>query len=526
MSRFSRRLARLLTWRPRLSVTARIAIGVASLTIALLVVLDLAFRIFPNDETQLRAVRERSAVDLGVQISVMLRSEQAKTAMGDMLQQVVTAMPDVDSIGVRRSDGMLVAATPGHEEHWVRPPHGESTLTNVIVPLLTQGQAWGSVEVHYKPLQRSAAYIWLHTPLTITVLGVSTLGLLLYFVYLKRVLKHLDPSEAVPERVRAAFNTLTEGLLVIDRRGYILLANDSFMSMCPERRLVGHPIDDVGWLDGALSKNASDPPWLQVMKTRQPILRMSTKLAGKNGEARHALLNFSAICDASGTARGCLLTLDDVTELDSINSQLRDTLAELQNSQEKVERQNEELQKLARIDPLTGCLNRRAFFANADELFAHALAHKQPLTCLMTDIDKFKSFNDDHGHTVGDAVLQQVARLLGLPMRPQDLLCRYGGEEFCILLPGFTLNEGASLAESIRGSIENEAGMSIATMQRLRITSSFGVAELHEGDTPDLRHLIERADRRLYIAKNTGRNRVCATGGEAAADASKGRAAA
>jgi hypothetical protein len=121
MSRFSRRLARLLTWRPRLSVTARIAIGVASLTIALLVVLDLAFRIFPNDETQLRAVRERSAVDLGVQISVMLRSEQAKTAMGDTLQQVVTAMPDIDSIGVRRSDGMLVAATPGHEERWVRP---------------------------------------------------------------------------------------------------------------------------------------------------------------------------------------------------------------------------------------------------------------------------------------------------------------------------------------------------------------------------------------------------------------------
>jgi diguanylate cyclase (GGDEF)-like protein len=126
----------------------------------------------------------------------------------------------------------------------------------------------------------------------------------------------------------------------------------------------------------------------------------------------------------------------------------------------------------------------------------------------MSDIDKFKNFNDTYGHAVGDLVIQQVSRLLKRAMRPQDVLCRYGGEEFCILLPGFDLVNAAEVAEGIRLAIQDEAGPAVDAVPNLRITSSFGVSQLGLGDAKDLHHLIERADQGLYAAKEGGRNQV------------------
>ena len=117
-------------------------------------------------------------------------------------------------------------------------------------------------------------------------------------------------------------------------------------------------------------------------------------------------------------------------------AQLQGALSELEASRQKIEAQNEELKGLANIDPLTGCLNRRAFFEQAELVLKKAREDGSPVCCVMTDIDKFKHFNDTYGHAVGDQVLVQVARVLKAALRPSDILCRYGGEEFCILLPG------------------------------------------------------------------------------------------
>ena len=203
-----------------------------------------------------------------------------------------------------------------------------------------------------------------------------------------------------------------------------------------------------------------------------------------------------------------LVTLDDVTALDRANAQLRQTLSELHASRDKIQQQNDELQKLANCDPMTGCFNRRAFFNRAHELMTQAQAGGEPLSCLMSDIDKFKNFNDTYGHAVGDLVIQQVSRLLKRAMRPEDVLCRYGGEEFCILLPGLKLDQAARVAEGIRAAIEGEAGSSITEVPNLRITSSFGVAQLGKGGALTLEQLIDRADQGLYAAKEGGRNQV------------------
>jgi len=195
-------------------------------------------------------------------------------------------------------------------------------------------------------------------------------------------------------------------------------------------------------------------------------------------------------------------------ELDRANTRLRETLGELEVSHGRIQAQNVELEQLANHDPMTGCLNRRAFYARAEPLFRRAREQGTQLACIMTDIDKFKNFNDTHGHAVGDQVIQQVARLLKTSLRAEDLLCRYGGEEFCVVLPASSLSDAMRVAERMRARMEEEAGPGVTSVAGLRITSSFGVCTLPEAEVESLDKLIEHADAGLYAAKEAGRNRV------------------
>jgi diguanylate cyclase (GGDEF)-like protein len=205
--------------------------------------------------------------------------------------------------------------------------------------------------------------------------------------------------------------------------------------------------------------------------------------------------------------RGCLVSFTDVTELDRKNSALQGALSELEASRQKIEAQNEELKGLANIDPLTGCLNRRAFFEQVEAILKKAREEGSPVCCLMTDIDKFKHFNDTYGHAVGDQVLVQVARVLKAALRPTDVLCRYGGEEFCILLPGVDALRAAVVSERIRFRVEAQAGPGIRSIPGLRVTSSFGLSSMEFG-AANLKMLIDEADQALYAAKQAGRNKV------------------
>ena len=107
-----------------------------------------------------------------------------------------------------------------------------------------------------------------------------------------------------------------------------------------------------------------------------------------------------------------MVSFVDETELQRSHARLQDSMAETQRAKAEVEQKNQELQRLASRDPLTGCFNRRAFFEAASEHFEQARQLHQPLCCVMSDIDHFKSFNDSYGHAVGDQVIQVVARTL------------------------------------------------------------------------------------------------------------------
>jgi diguanylate cyclase (GGDEF)-like protein len=172
----------------------------------------------------------------------------------------------------------------------------------------------------------------------------------------------------------------------------------------------------------------------------------------------------------------------------------------------QVQRQADELLHVSRTDSLTGLDNRRYLEERLEEAFEHARRLSEPFALVMVDLDKFKSVNDTHGHQAGDAVLQQFAEVLRTQAREIDRVGRYGGEEFVLLLPGTTLDAAAQFAERVRHAVEAHT-FSFAG-GTLRRTMSAGVAAWPHARLVHADALVKAADDALYVAKETGRNRV------------------
>lgn len=167
------------------------------------------------------------------------------------------------------------------------------------------------------------------------------------------------------------------------------------------------------------------------------------------------------------------------------------------------------IENLAITDDLTGLANRRYFFERFDQEIDRATRYKVNLSLIMLDIDHFKDVNDTYGHPAGDVVLKEVARLLSANIRTSDIIGRYGGEEFAILIPSLGAAEAARAAEKLRNVVEVNDMMMEGP--QIKVTISAGVADLSSFDTQSLNlkdQLIRAADRSLYKAKKDGRNRV------------------
>ncbi len=164
--------------------------------------------------------------------------------------------------------------------------------------------------------------------------------------------------------------------------------------------------------------------------------------------------------------------------------------------------------EMAVTDGLTGLHNRRYLDTHLSTLFERAANRHRPLSLMITDIDRFKSINDRYGHDVGDEVLREFAARLRGNVRGIDLACRYGGEEFVVVMPDTEASVAAMVAERIRQQIA-QTPFVVPSGEKLKVTVSVGLTGLRPG-TDSVKALLKRADAALYEAKNAGRNRVVA----------------
>jgi len=185
----------------------------------------------------------------------------------------------------------------------------------------------------------------------------------------------------------------------------------------------------------------------------------------------------------------------------------KELLARVKRELQLQDLQNE-LKLLASTDPMTKLYNRRYFSKISVHTLDLAIRDNKPIATVMLDIDKFKTINDTYGHAVGDEVIIALANLLKTHQRQSDIVCRYGGEEFVVLLPNTSIDGASVVANNIKESVEKYT-IKLDTTTELKFTISLGVSKVNIENEKNIELALKRADEALYEAKDSGRNRVC-----------------
>lgn len=482
----------------RISVATRIALGLSCVVLSALLFVDaLGLVRGPADAQEI--ARRQVCESLAIQ-ACLAAQRNDQLAMQALLDNYRRRDASLRSAAVRDAAGRLVVDVGGHAARWTT---GELAAENVqvSVPIFRGRQPWGTLEFCFAPLRPAGWLGWLRGDRTRLITIVTCIAFLSFLLYLRRILQYLDPSAVVPDRVRKTLDTLAEGVVILDQQQRIVLANEVFASTAglAADALVGRRVSDLGVAPREDQPGQTRLPWETALDEGRPGARTIVTLRG-GAAARSFAVSSSPIVGEDGRTRGALATFDDVTEIEERNSQLQQLLTAVNDSREAIRRQNEELQILATRDPLTGCLNRRAFFGRVDPLWESGLRAQASCGCVLLDIDHFKSINDNHGHSFGDTVLKHVAGILLQRVGGQGIVCRYGGEEFCVFVSAASLDTLAALAEDLR------QGIAGTPCEGHAVTASLGYAVSADG-ARSVQELLDQADRALYYSKRTGRNR-------------------
>ena len=483
----------------------RVSLSLIMAVVSIILLSDL-LGIIPDRSTAVIDGRKKIAETLAIQYSLAARRNDYDSIETSM-KMLVEHNDEVQSAALRNASGGLEAVVGEHEEYWDPAPGEKSTPTQLQVPIYmnaTLRQKWGSVELRFSPPSKVSLFGISVSPLVLITVFIGVTGFLVFLLLIRKILTSIDPTAVIPSRVRKALDTLNEGVLLVDKKGQILFANEMFASALQqsEQHMLGMEIADLGW-NGNLEKL----PWMDTLHSGVSTVGQKVTLSLSDKSEVQFVVNSAAVLDDKGNQQGAMVTFDDVTELEERNNELREMVNKLKDSSEYINRQNEELRILATRDPLTNCLNRRTLFDQYEENCIDAIVNNAEFNCMMLDIDHFKQVNDKYGHAAGDIVLKVISAAIKDVLRGDDEVFRYGGEEFCILLPGADIKSAATMAERIRESIEAQVVEDAVEGQVIRVTASIGLSSIKLGQE-NLQSLIESADAALYESKRTGRNRV------------------
>ncbi|MCU7850172.1 MAG: diguanylate cyclase [Candidatus Thiodiazotropha sp. (ex Lucinoma kastoroae)] len=313
----------------------------------------------------------------------------------------------------------------------------------------------------------------------------------------------MDDSSPYLELPRFIRDMPAIGLVAVDRRMNIIMWN-KFMeihSQLHQDEVLGRNLFDsfpelpIKWLEKKLKtimvlKNTAYSSWQQ-----RPCLFKFTNVSAITTDVEYMYqdCSFWALKDESGNVLGVCMTVYDVTET-AISQQLLEEATEHAINMEESSLR----------DGLTGLYNRRYLDKQINQEIQLSKRYNWDLSLAMVDIDFFKKVNDQYGHDAGDEVLQSVSNTMMGQLRGTDILCRYGGEEFALIMPKINLEKAASILDRLRSSIETSS-IRVGD-QSISVSVSMGVSQYSEQSTLD--ELFKQADHALYQSKKNGRNRV------------------
>lgn len=322
------------------------------------------------------------------------------------------------------------------------------------------------------------------------------------------------------DRFRQAMRNAPIGKALVSPDGRFLEVNEALCTMLgyTARELQGKTFADVTHADDIAEDSAKVRALLNGERNRY---RMFKRYLRADGGIVDAQLDVTLLRNAVGDPLHFISQVQDITqrkaleeEQKALNQRLTSALDQINETNRHLEARiaevtllQEQLQVQATHDSLTGLYNRRHFDEALGREVVEADAKGYELSLIIADLDYFKALNDEHGHPSGDAMLQAWAELVRQETRDGDVLCRYGGEEFALVLPRCAMAEALLLAERLRTKLSAVSLTSTSSGLRFGTTVSMGIACTGDGDN-DADALIRTADMALYQAKKSGRNRV------------------
>lgn len=493
----------------KISSVQRLAFGMTCLFVSLAMIASF-FGLVPDERELKINARARVSEALSIQLAG-LAMRGGEEAISSAITAIVARDPQILSIGMRKNDGALVALSQDHARLWSKRTSENSSPTHVSVPLHRGNSHWGNVEITYRGLNT----IMMATGLSrqfLHYIGFTMLfGLFAAYLLLRRSLKQLDPSRAVPERVQNAFDSLSDGVAIVDESENILLMNNSLGELIGVRAdaQVGRQLSGIEWNGQHHGIAPETSPWGAALFDNVNVRDVAFNVQSASGEMRNLLVNATCLNDDDGQLSGAIVAFKDVTVLEKKNQDLAVAIDQLSQTQSEINQQNKQLHYLANHDPLTGCMNRRSFFHSLSVKIDSARRHFRPICCLMIDIDHFKSINDELGHAAGDEVIAGLGQLLRELCRAEDFVGRYGGEEFCVILEETDTPQAMAIAERVRAAVASRSAQWLAANRP--VTVSIGLSVL-EHNVAEASEFIEQADQALYRAKRSGRNQVAVWG--------------
>ncbi len=301
----------------RLTATMRIAIGLAFMS-ATVILAAMLTGILPHPHHAAQVARQQLCENLAVSTSLHANDfEFGRMKM--LLQAAVDRNEEMLSAAIRTEDGRRIVVVGDHSP-WVEGAIETGMNEQVSIPIVAGvDEPWGQVEVRYLPLEKPGWANIMDSPITRLFLFVPALSLCIYYLYLRKMLQHLDPSKAVPQHVRGALDTLTEGLLVIDKRGRIAFANEVIASWLGRDagQLLGKSASRLPWIVPDGEDAEAGYPWKRAMELETPQVGAVLNLPRGDSGQRSMVVNASPVLGKSGNFGGVLTTFEDVTELES-----------------------------------------------------------------------------------------------------------------------------------------------------------------------------------------------------------------